>query len=249
MNLPEDPQTRNKVLAGIGVGALAVVVGLFFGVKTWHGSVSELRGKIDDLRDKRDKAAEYQKKIPGLKDTHWDRRVDLTAKANSQQILQPYIPDSPTYLERGRRIIKAAEQNNRTLVTTVVEDGGPKEFDAFYAKSKPTDKIIKPEDRTYQTYALRINAQADFANFAALLDNLESDNPYLTITSLFIAPNEGNPTNHTVTASLEWPIFKDQKKVKKWLVEEGQTQPDAGAEEATDADSANAAITTLGGQI
>ena len=247
MNLPEDPQARNKILAGIGVAALAVVVGLFFGAKTWYGSVSELRTNIEDLKHKRDKAAEFQKKIPGLKDAHWDRRVDLTAKANSQQILQPYIPDSPTYLERGRRIIKAAEQNNRTLVTTVVEDGGPREFDAFYAKSKTSDKVIKPEDRTYQTYALRINAQADFANIAALLDNLESDNPYLTVTSIFIAPNEGNPTNHTVTASLEWPIFKDQKKVKKWLLEEGQTQPEANADESPSSDAANASPPNSGG--
>ena len=238
MNLPEDPQTRNKVLAGIGAGALAVIVGLGFGAKTWFASISELRSSIADLKQKRDQAAEFQKKIPGLKDAHWESRVELTEKANAQQILQPYIPDSPTYLERGRRIIKAAEQNNLSMVTSVIEEGGPKEFDAFYAKAKPADKVVKPEDRTYMTYGLRVDAQADFANFAALLDNLETDYPYLTLTRLLIVPNEGNPTNHTVSASMEWPIFKDQKKVKKWLVEEGQQPPQHTPAETTEENAA-----------
>jgi uncharacterized protein YukE len=74
--------------------------------------------------------------------------------------------------------------------------------------------------RTFRPYAVRIATECGYAQIVDFLKALQESDPYLCVVGIFVAALDASPTRHTVSVTVEWPMWGKRVDVGQALKEE-----------------------------
>ncbi len=203
MKLPSDPKERNQILALIGIVAIAVCAGIFFGFKQLGVAKKNVQKTIEEVESKLKKA---DAKIQRMS-------VD---KVDNDAAIKEILDISDDY-------ILASVLGNYQLVARDILEGASKELGLKIEPVRELGKGTVPYPSgpgAFKTYTARVSLNCGMHDLVKFLHKLESGNPYLCVTGLTVTERTSQSKDeHQVSFEVQWPIWDDPA-VKDKLLEQ-----------------------------
>jgi hypothetical protein len=210
MKLPEGRKERTQVLVLILIGLVGMLfVIVQFGVLPLRASLTSKRERLQELRDKIDGADRFITQMS----RHERRNADLIqqlANLSTNYFLQDEV---------GNYLLPATAIVRRHAETAGIEEVEVGQI-GFGIVPQPKDSR---EERPFKFYTVRATMQTPYANAIAFLDGLLAANPFVSVSGVQIAPQQGQPLAHSVVMDVQWPIWAD-KEAEREILESAQKQ-------------------------
>lgn len=216
MKLPDDKKERNKILVLSGIGACAVLYGIYAGViQPYSNKKKGMAARIEQLtEDVRRAHAEID-------------QMDKDRNANTEAI-------RTIYEESERFFLKPKLGGNyRLSAMDVITE---------YAIKANVD--VKPESiremgqgdvlggrNQVRSYSANITLYCSYNDLVRFLRTIGEENPYIFVTGLSISAREGSITEHSCSIDVQWPIWADRETPDKLREKVGTAEPEGGSRE------------------
>lgn len=193
MKLPSDPKERNQILVLIGLVAIGVCVGIFFGFKQLASAKKNVAQSIEETETELKKADAKIKRMAVDKvdnDAAVKEILDISDKYILTSVLGNYQLVARDILESASRELGLKIEPVRELGQgTIPYPSGPGDF---------------------KTYTARVSMNCGMHDLIKYLHKLESENPYLSITGISITERTvQSKDEHQVSFEVQWPIWGD----------------------------------------
>lgn len=243
MKLPDDKKERQKVLAMIGIGAAAVMYGIWaFAYEPARTAKAEANATIASLTEKISDAESDVRRIP-VTERDLKAAYSNLIEFSERHMIHPRLGSS--YILPARETI-TRHARALAIENVVVEEVGlmamprPKEK----AKSKPKDgegaaantttsagaaEVQDVPEHTIQAYAARVSTTCSYEDFRKLTEKLEKENPLVVISNILITGQPDIPLLHQVIFEIMWPAWIDPNK-REMLIEGAEQLLVAGTE-------------------
>jgi hypothetical protein len=200
MKLPEDKKERTKVLILIAIGSILVVYGLFVGV------VSPL---VKGKKDRMDRIDALQEKLRKAEKATARMGEDQRACSNALCRLDDLSNRKGVVLRDrlGNFLLSATEIVDRHAQKAGVTILGYKEN----GMSQLPQAASRSTPPVFNGYTVTVQVQGDTRDLVRLLKEIETDNPYLSVSSIGITAQQGKPNRHQMSFEVQWPIWVDSK--------------------------------------
>ena len=215
MKLPDDPKDKMKVLLLIAMGVLATVAAMAQGVVHLIRQENQLTEQLADI--------EWQS-------TSANENITSAENCRSKNIqtLQSIVTISETHILHpilGNYRLGASEFLERVALGSGVQLDSIQEvgiLDIPKPKAKTGENLLK-------AYTVRISMHCGYAKIQEFVRQLESNNPYLCISSLsIIGQQDVDPESHRVVMGIQWPIWSNPEMAVQMM--ERMTQAYKGKE-------------------
>lgn len=216
MDLSNLSKEQKQYIALGAIGAAALCYGIFIGVNTVAGRLSEAKNELTDLTEKVNRA---ERELARRGKTH---KEFLSTIAELEQQLE-YLPPEVNYYSWATEIVYSKGRSAGLEVESVVEAAaqGPKA--AVLAKGSPV---------YFETYSLRVTGFGGFEEVKRFLNDVTKSHPLVRFTGIEIS-NTQEPERHNVQLTLQWP-FRLNRITELWQDEKrgSETDSDVRKEEA-----------------
>ncbi len=192
MKLPTDPKERNQILALIGLVAVGVCVGIFFGFKSLNASKDNLSRDIEELESSLSKADAKIKRM-AVDEVDNEAAVKDILDISDKYVLSPRLGN---YQLSARDILEA------------YADELGLEMDPVRGMGEGT--VPSATKGAFGTYTARVSLYCGMHDLIRFLHRLETDNPYLCITGVQITERRAADKDRPqVSFEVQWPIWND----------------------------------------
>lgn len=228
MKLPEDPKERIKILVLVGIGVVAVIyTAIALVIKPLFSAEERYRKEIADVNEslmasQRDMNHMLQEREGNT------RSLNAIVEISDRQrlILHPRLGN---YELGAREFLEGVAQRTGVTMASIREIG---------VTQMPQSPDLKTE-KALKFYTLRVNMEGGLHDLMRMLATLETDNPYIGLSSLTINTRPEMPAKHQIDIELQWPVWADPKmnEIIKQRLEEAMAfndsvRPGAAPEEA-----------------
>lgn len=197
MKWPTDKSDRQKIFALIGIAVLAALYGLWlFVYQPLVERRLEAEQEIERLeRNLRRAQTEIRQTPTHQRDLlHYVRE---TLNLSEQHLLHPVLGN---YELQARSIARQSAAGLEIRSIRAEEVG---------LVALPRRRGEERGAALVQAYALRVTALAGFADTAVWIQRLSEENPLVTIHTMSITAQPGNPLLHQVRFEVHWPVWVD----------------------------------------
>jgi hypothetical protein len=216
MKLASNPKEK-RLLIGLSITLAAAL--LYLGQQFIVAPIQTRARKVKDDRRQTEELISKGKQTLQV-ESAW-REQQKRLQAEKEQVLRQWLlrPQLASYLVSAQSILIPMAQASGFTGITFREIGTrpiPRKIEpppkpVAKTKGKPTAKSATTpapvkETPPYQLYAVELYGFADFAGIVHLVRQLETSNPYVTISELSIRGQPDEPLRHKVTVRVEWPI-------------------------------------------
>jgi hypothetical protein len=200
MKLPEDPKERIKILALIGIGAVAVIyMAIALVIKPLFGAEARYRKEIAEVneslmasqRDMNHMLREREGNVRSL-----EAITDISDRR--RLILHPRLGN---YELGAREFLESIAVQAGVTMEAIREIG---------VTQMPQSPDLKNE-KSLKFYTLRVDLEAGLHDLMRMLVALENANPYIGLSSLTINTRPEDPGKHQIDVELQWPVWADAK--------------------------------------
>lgn len=200
MKLPEDKKERTKVLILIAIGSILVVYGVFVGVVT-----PLVKGKKDRL----ERIESLQEKLRKAEKATARMGEDQRACSNALSRLDELANRKGVVLRDrlGNFLLSATEIIDRHAQKTGVKILGYKEN----GMSQLPQAASRSTPAVFNGYTVTVQVEGNTHDLVHLLKEIETDNPYLSVSSISITGQRDKPNRHQISFEVQWPIWVDSK--------------------------------------
>lgn len=193
MKLPEDRQQRIKVFVMIGLGAVLVVLGIVQGIIS--PLVRAHRNKVIRLAESQEGLERARREIRAAARSFTRRMesIEEIKRISDRYVLHPVL---------GNYLLSATAVIDRHALAAGVPIEPVREIGI--------SEIPGEDDKMIKAYSVRVNAQCGYLDILRLVREIETGNPFVSVTSVVIrgAP-EANPELHNTSLEVQWPIWAD----------------------------------------
>lgn len=196
MQLPQNKADRQKVLALIGVGVLALLYGIWAGI--YNPLLSKKRdaeARIAELEASIGNAENQINRIPRTEDELRAALASLVTWSDGHML----YPRLGNYLLPVRE--KLGEQAEKL-------DLGPVQVDEIGLIALPRGAKASGTP-SIQLYSVRVSVSCSYENLRAWLAIIEQDNLIVATGNLMITAQRNNPLQHQITFELHYPAWID----------------------------------------
>ena len=199
MHLPENKASRQKVLALIALGVVAVAYGIWVGV-------------YDPLRRGRDEA---KVKIVQLEEDLQSARVQIQRTGETRKELQVVVQDLVLHSEKemlqprlGNYLLQARE-----ILTEAGKAAGVQYFSV--TEVGLVDLPLQPKKTntvavlSVRAYSARVTAECGTDALVQWLSLLEKGNPLISVSHITISAQPERVQSHVVRFEVQWPVWID----------------------------------------
>ena len=199
MRLPENKESRQKVLALIALGIVAVAYGIWVGVyDPLRRGKDEAKVKISQLEeDLRTARLQIQRTGETQKELLEVARSLLTH--SEKEMLQPRLGN---YLLQAREILTESGKSAGVQYFSVTEVG----LVDMPLLPKKTNSVATVAVRAYSA---RVTAECGTDSLVNWLGLLEEGNPLIAISHITISAQPENVQKHVVRFEVQWPVWID----------------------------------------
>ncbi len=197
MKLPDDPKEKTKILILIGIGVVAVLyTTIALVVKPLFAEKARCRIEIAALEAKLEMAQRDMNRM--LKDRPGNTRALEQIVDVSNRRLFILHPSLGNYELGARAYLENQSQSAGVALTTIREIG-----------ITQIPKPAKGPALAFKSYNLRVGIQAGMHDALRLVEAIEKNNPYLSVSSLSVVSRPESPGRHEITMEIQWPIWED----------------------------------------
>jgi hypothetical protein len=218
MKFPEDKKQRNQMFILIGLGVAIVLVVVYFGVSWLVGFKKSNEAKRVEFKDKIDAAnreIDMKSKDEKLRKDVLEKTKDISDKYVLNPTLGSYV------LPAAKKLAAYASAVNIVLENKDIREMGTSELG--------TDK----GNPILQVYTARVGLQCSYNDLVRLLREIESSNPYVSVTDIAVAGRrETDKEKHSVQFEVQWLIWRDPEMPKKVADQLAATLPPSGKGDA-----------------
>ncbi len=196
MHLPEDPNKRMQVIAGIAVAIVAAAYGVYsFVYKPLVDARQEAIDEIASLETRLDRAQQQIRQVGDL------RTESIQLATDSIHLSETYMlhPRLGNYILEARQIVQDHARPHQIQQLRIEEVGLS---DLPRRRGGNRDVLV-------QGYAVRVQANASYQALHNWIADLQESNPLLMIQSLVITAQSERPQLHQVRMEVHWPTWLD----------------------------------------
>ncbi len=196
MQLPQNKQDRQKVIALIGVGVAAVLYGVWAGI--YSPIIKKKAEAIDRIAKLEDDIAKAERQIRRMPLVERELMVVMTNLAawSNAHILYPRLGN---YLLPVREWM--AEMADPMAIGSIQVD----EVNLF---GLPKGSM-SPANPVMQIYSVRVSTFCGYDELSKLFAVIEEHNPLIAIGNVMITARPGDPLNHQISFELHLPVWTD----------------------------------------
>jgi hypothetical protein len=223
VKLPESRKERTKILCLVGLAAIAVIYGATVGlIKPFLARKRVTAEKIRGLKADVAKADAEISKLGRI------RATNAVICAEVLHISENFLlhPRLGNYLLGAKETVQRHAATRNLDVKGVDEVGvvempkpkaakgqtpGREPSKARGGSAEKKDSKDSARDCAFKSYAARVNLAGGFQNLTAFLEDLEKENPYVSVAQLSVTVNPEDPCRHKITANIQWPIWADAR--------------------------------------
>ena len=204
MKLPDDKQQRIKVLIVILLASILGVLGIVQGIA--KPLLTAHRSKLDRLQQCQDGIEEARRRIGQAKgvEEHNRELLEKIKQRTAPYLLQPVLNN---FLLSATAIIEQRAQESGISTTPGVYEIGLSEL--------PGQSSKRDKGSYFKGYSARVTLDGGYGDVVRLIREVETSNPYISITSLTIKGNQSAPERHDIQFSVQWPIWADPEMATK----------------------------------
>ena len=198
-----------RLAAGLGMTCVAGLLA-WFGVKPMREQEQAILREAAEQCRRNDAALQDIREALGM-DGEVARLESALAGETNRFVLRPILGSYPVQrdiyrlaAETGFKVgmVREAGRQTTPVAKLPAPPVGRQKAGAAPAKPPPPPPIPAAFDR----YVLEIGGEGSYADVTALIDLLESENPYCGVVALNIRGVPDKPERHRVSMSLEWPV-------------------------------------------
>jgi hypothetical protein len=223
MKLPEDRKERTRVLALIGAGSLLAAYALFAGaVRPLAAKKAQAAQRIEQLHADLTKARGEIAQIESLRAGNraaLERILGSTDRSVLRSRLGNFLLSAQEIIQQHAKSLQVKVRGISELGITELPQPGaggkkkggarePQGGETPPAKDK-SGKAEKPPDHTFKLYVAKADLSCGFHALVALLEALETENPYLCVSGIQILADPNSPSEQKVSLFVSWPIWAD----------------------------------------
>jgi hypothetical protein len=197
MNLPDfknlNPEQKKKlVLAGL-LGAMVLYAGFSFGLTPFMQSRQRAEAELASLRDKLDRAQRTISRESRIRELLQD------ADAEIREAVRLHIPPTENSLSWVASKVYGSARTVGVDIESVSDLG---------ITSAPWSQGGELQ-RAFVPYTVRIVTQCGYRELVALIETLESKNPYLCVSEIQVTGQDREPQRHKIRFAVQWPSWGD----------------------------------------
>lgn len=196
MHLPDDPNKRMQIIAGIAVAIIAVAYGVYSFV--YKPLIDGREEAIDQIASLETRLSQAQQQIRQVGDL---RAESIQLAADSLHLSETYMlhPRLGNYILEARQIVQDHARPHQIQRLQIEEIGLS---DLPRRRGGNRDVFV-------QGYAVRVQGSASYEAARNWIADLQESNPLLMIQSLVITAQSERPQLHQVRMELHWPTWLD----------------------------------------
>jgi len=201
MKLPDDKKQRTQVLALIGIGAILILVGLYFGIGFVRDQKRTIAKKTEELKEN------IRKANIEIDQMSKDRKVNTEALLKIKDLSDKYLLKprlGGNYYLSAKEIIEAVAQKlNLTTpgATLGISDVGLSDVSPASGKTMPP----------VRAYTAHISLTCGYNDLVRFIRTIEEDNPLVSAMNITIASRAApNVEAHSVAFDAQWPVWSDE---------------------------------------
>ena len=216
MKLPEDKKERMKVLVLIGIGVVAVLVGLYFGITRLVGMKKGWQANIKTLEER------IRKADLEIDPMSKDRKVNMEAllkikDLSDKYVLKPRIGNNYDISAREFIDLDAQKVGMPIPPATLTISG-----------ASVGDVPGGGKGALVRTYTTRVTLTCSYNDVIRFIKQIQDSNPLVSVLNIAISGRGAKEVeNHLVTFDVQWPIWADQEMAGRLdaQVRAGETSP------------------------
>jgi hypothetical protein len=203
--LSKEQKQKLLLAALVGVGALYALVS--FVIHPFVMSGKRAAGELEALSARVHKAHLALRREAQIRENLALSHAALADAAKS------HIPASDNPLSWvAQRVYRGAREVGVEIESVVDLGVTP----AAWAQSDATGRAFRP-------YTVRIVTQCSYRGLVNLIRTLEKSNPYLCVSEIQIAAQDGDVERHRISLSVEWPVWVDPEAPHELLTAPGES--------------------------
>lgn len=196
MQLPQNKQDRQKVLALIGIGVAAALYGVWAGIYSpMVTKKTDAINRIADLEDKIEKAERQIRRIPLVERELASVMTNLVIWSETH-LLHPRLGN---YLLPVREWL-GAQARALDIETIQVDEVG------LLAVPRGAQSPANP---AMQFYAVRVSSFCGYEDLRQWFLTIDRENPMVAIGNVMITASPDNPLRHQVSFEAHFPVWTD----------------------------------------
>ncbi len=194
-------KTKYIILAVIGFVAViyALSVGVFGPIQA---SKAKMTSEIEDLSGKIRKASVKVSRMATLKERNQDFHEEVY-NISDKYVLKDQLGN---YFIQVKEYISLVALDCDIKIADILESG----IDVY---DKP---VTRKSDNAFKIYNVRVNMVGGLHALIKFLKYIETDNPYVVVSSLRIISSEATPAFHKISLNIIWPIWTDKELLQKY---------------------------------
>lgn len=194
MKLPDQPKERIKVLILILFSGIAIVSGSVQGLMFLQGKKRMLAEKLEELEWKSKSAGRDVLSAEQCKPRNIETLREIMSISH-KHVLQPILGN---YRLGASEILDPVAQRLGIEFQSVQEVGI---LDLPHPPARKTPNVFK-------VYSVRVSMECGYHKLRDFVRTLETDNPYLSVASIYIAgQEEKSEEKHRVVVGIQWPVW------------------------------------------
>ncbi len=200
MNLPDNPAERKKIFLAFGIlGASVLYLAINYGVRPL---LEKRKNRAEQITQLEELVFASERKIKKLDQYREELGEHHTAVLDVAELKQHVLHHNLGNLRLvAESIILPYFKQNGLKITQTNPNRWTQEVDTTIN----SEGI--PKGRRFVPFGLSISGAGDFINLIHAIDELESSNPYLSVTSLTTEVTPGAPAEQTFQLLIEWPTW------------------------------------------
>ena len=218
MKLPKNKKERMQILGVAVIGAVGIlylavdkgISPLLKNAKIDRDRIAALNVTLTEIRKDAKSASRFLEENEQIK-------TELR-KIDEHCILKP---EYNNYLLKAKAQIEQAAAAHGVKLTSDALEAGKSEI-----------PVKRPKKSVLQTYAVQVVASATYEDLTDMIAAIETNNPYISISSLQVTANDMNHRKHLVSFKVVWPIWEDQNIVSNFQAVAESAEPSAAGEPA-----------------